>query len=225
MLNTPSDRELTPPYFRLIIGLIRPFPNFDLWFVKKLRRRAVELLKLKPGDRALDGGCGPGGSFPVLVDAVGTSGEVIGVEISPEVAINADKRVAARAWTNVRVIVGNAQTVELEGTFQGMLFFGAPDCYASPRALDNMIPHLARGGRVAIFGAKLSQRPTMRILNPLFQKAFSRATFASTPRLEVEPWSMLEQRLGKFDVQEYFFGIFFLAWGPVQPAAMNSGLS
>jgi ubiquinone/menaquinone biosynthesis C-methylase UbiE len=41
------------------------------------------------GDRVLDVGCGPGGSFPYLVHAVGQSGQVIGVEISPEISINA----------------------------------------------------------------------------------------------------------------------------------------
>ena len=179
----------------------------------------MELLQLKPGDRVLDGGCGPGGAFPYLVNAVGPSGEVVGVEISPEVATNARKRIAARGWTNTRLIEGDAATVALDGKFQGMVFFGAPDCYASPPALDNLLPHLEEGRRVVIFGAKLSRRPVLRVFNSLFQKAFSRATFSTTPQLEFEPWTLLEQRLGKFATQEYFFGIFFLAWGPVQAVA------
>ncbi|MGH9494042.1 MAG: SAM-dependent methyltransferase [Candidatus Sulfotelmatobacter sp.] len=213
------QRELTPAYFRLAVHLIRPFPNFDLWFMKSLRRKAVEKLQLKAGDRVLDGGCGPGGSFPYLVSAVGSSGEVVGVEISPEVAINAQRRIAARGWNNVRLIVGNAETVAVEGRFQGMVFFGAPDCYASPRALDNLIPHLGDGARVVLFGGKLSRHPVIRTFNSLWGKAFSRATFASTPQLDYEPWALLAQRLGRFEVREYFFGIFFLAWGPVAEGA------
>lgn len=216
-MNSSAQRELTPPYFRFVVRLIRPFPNFDLWFIKSLRRKAVALLQLKSGDRVLDGGCGPGGSFPYLVEAVGSSGEVVGVEISPEVAINARKRISARKWDNVQLVEANAETVALEGKFQGMVFFGAPDCYASPRALDNLIPHLAVGGRVVIFGGKLSRHPAIKALNSLWQKAFSRATFASTPQLDYEPWTPLAQRLGSLDVREYFFGIFFVAWGPVAP--------
>src|SRR5262249_32479759 len=103
--------------------------------------------------------------------------------------------------------------------FQGMVFFGAPDCYASPRALDNLIPHLAASGRVVVFGAKLSRHRVIRGLNSLLRKAFSRATFASTPQLDYEPWALLAQKLVPFEVFEYFFGIFFLAWGPMAPQA------
>jgi ubiquinone/menaquinone biosynthesis C-methylase UbiE len=88
-----DNRELTPPYARYLVRLIRPFPNFDVFFMKPFRRKAVQLLQLNPGDRVLDGGCGPGGSFPYLVEAVGPSGEVVGVEISPEIAINARWRI------------------------------------------------------------------------------------------------------------------------------------
>jgi cyclopropane fatty-acyl-phospholipid synthase-like methyltransferase len=56
--------------------------------VKSPRAEAVRLLRLNSGNRVLDGGCGLGGSFPYLADAVGPSGEVVGVEISPSVAEN-----------------------------------------------------------------------------------------------------------------------------------------
>jgi hypothetical protein len=97
-----------------------------------------------------------------------------------------------------------------------MVFFGAPDCYASPRILDNLLPHLAEHGRVAIFGAKLSRPAIFKTWNALFSKLFSQATFATTPPLEYEPWQLLQKRLGKFEVKQYSCGLFFLAWGPVQ---------
>ena len=69
---------------RYLARLIRPFPDFDFFFVKHLRARAVEKLRLRPGDRVLDLGCGPGASFPYLHESVTESGVVVGVEISPE---------------------------------------------------------------------------------------------------------------------------------------------
>jgi protein-L-isoaspartate O-methyltransferase len=211
-----DDRELTPPYARFLVHLIRPFPNFDVFFVKSLRRKAVQHLQLKPGDRVLDAGCGPGGSFPYLVDVVGPSGEVVGVEISPQMAINARRRIAARGWSNVRVIEGNVETIELEGKFKGMVMLGAPDVYASPRALDNLLPHLVEDGRVVIFGAKLLR--SSKKLSSLFRSAFSHLTFSSTPALDFEPLAQLEARIGKLQVREYVFGWMFMAWGSVKQA-------
>ena len=75
-------KDLTPPYGH-IARLLRSFPDFDPSFIRPARQKAVELLDLKEGDRVLDVGCGLGGSFPYLVSAVGQSGQVVGVEISP----------------------------------------------------------------------------------------------------------------------------------------------
>lgn len=216
MLNPTTNRDLTPPYFRVLARLLRPFPNFDLWFVKSMRREAVELLELKPGNRVLDAGCGPGGSFPYLAEAVGTTGEVTGIEISPDVAVNARNRIAARRWTNVDVVVGNCESVPLQGKYHAMLFLGAPDCFASPKALDNLLPHLEENGRIAIFGAKLTHRPSMAWANQLFRRGFARTTFDSTPQLDYQPWKVMEQRIGELEVKEYFDGMFFLASGPIR---------
>ena len=199
--------------------LIRPFPNFDLWFIKSMRRRVVDLLQLKTGNRVLDAGCGPGGSFPYLAEAVGPSGEVTGIEISPEVAVNARNRVAAKGWRNVDVVVGNCESVALKDKYHGMLFMGAPDCFASPKALDNLLPHLEENGRIVIFSAKLTRQRSMTWLNQLFRKSFASATFDSTPELDFEPWKLMEQRVGALEVREYFGGLFFLASGPGRPRA------
>jgi SAM-dependent methyltransferase len=211
------DSQLTPPYARYLVHLIRPFPNFDPSFIKPLRRKAVQLLQLKPGDRVLDAGCGPGGSFPYLVDAVGPPGEVVGVEISPEVAINARRRIEKNSWSNVQVMVADARTVELKGKFDGLLLFAAADVYASPTALANFFPYLKSGARVVAFGAKLSHRRSGKVLNP-FLRLLWKLSFSSTPAVNYEPWAPLKDPVDELHVQEYFFGCMFLAWG-----SMNAG--
>src|SRR5882672_10409553 len=110
----------TPPYGHLA-RLIRPFPDFDPSFIKPVRQRAVDLLDLNEGDRVLDVGCGPGGSFPYLVHTVGQSGQVVGIEISPVININARRRIEKNGWRNVEVIEADARTVRLPGTFDGLL--------------------------------------------------------------------------------------------------------
>jgi len=206
-------KDLTPPYGHLA-RLLRPFPDFDPSFIKPVRQKAVELLDLKEGDRVLDVGCGPGGSFPYLVRAVGQSGQVVGVEISPEISINARTRIEKNRWRNVEVIEAAAQEVHLTGTFDGLLMFAAADVYASEEALENIFPHLNEKARVAAFGAKLSSSRLGRILNPLLRLLFN-LSFSATPRPDYEPWRILAKRVENLDVEEYFLGLMFLTSGSV----------
>jgi SAM-dependent methyltransferase len=212
------NHELTPPYARYLVRVIRPFPNFDVFFIKSLRQKAVQLLQLKPGDRVLDVGCGPGGSFPYLVDAVGPSGEVVGIEISPETTINTRRRIEKNGWNNVKVMVADAREVKLDGKFDGLLMFAAPDIYASSQALDNLFPYLRDDARVVAFGAKLSRRRLGGIFNPFLRSMFSKLSFSSTPAPSYEPWVSLENRVDTLKVEEYFLGCMFLAWGPINAA-------
>jgi len=212
--------EQTPPYVHYLARLIRPFPNFDFFFIKSLRQASVDALRLQQGNRVLDVGCGSGGTFPYLVEAVGEYGEVVGIEISPEVAINAKKRIEVRRWSNVQVVQGDARTVTLNGEFDGLVLFAAPDVYASPQALANLLPHLKDNALVVAFGAKLSRRRLAGAFNLLFQ-SLMKLSFSSTPALNHEPWSVLEHWLVEVHVQEYFFGCMFMASGVKKPFGRN----
>lgn len=218
--NKGGNRELTPPYARCLVHLIRPFPDFDFFFMRSLRQQAVRHLQLKPGDRVLDAGCGPGGSVPYLVDAVGPAGEVVGVEISPEMAINARRRIRKNCWSNVRVVEADAKSVKLERRFDGMLLFAAADIYASPQALGNLIPYLRSGAGVAVFGAKLSRRGLGKVFNLLLRSLW-KLSFSSAPALNDKPWALLENNVHDLHIQEHCFGCMFLAWGSITGGAVS----
>ena len=208
-----EKRQLTPPYARYLVHVIRPFPDFDASFIKPVRQKAVELLDLKEGDRVLDVGCGPGSSFPYLVHAVGPSGQVVGVEISPEISINARRRIEKNGWRNVELIEADARTVHLTGTFDGLLMF-ATDVILLEEALENIFPHLRDNARVVAFGAKMVSHRLGRIWNPVLKMLF-KLTFSTTPRPDYQPSRMVAKRVEKLDVEEYFFGWMFLASGSV----------
>jgi protein-L-isoaspartate O-methyltransferase len=71
-------------------------------------------------------------------------GEVVGVEISPNLAAIANKRIEQEGWNNIHVVVGPAQTIALPGTFDGLLLFAAHEVLTSPEALDHLLAHLKR---------------------------------------------------------------------------------
>jgi SAM-dependent methyltransferase len=212
-----KNKSLTPAYGRYLISLTKPFPNFDFSFIKPVRQKAVELLHLRSGDRVLDAGCGPGGSFPFLVEAVGPLGQVVGVELSPAICVNARKRVENNGWKNVRVIETAAQTVVLDGTFDGLLMFAAPDVYDSEAALENIFPHLKQNARIVIFGAKFSRQRFGRILNPALRLVM-KLSHSSTPKPSYDACPLIARQLDEFEVKEYFFGLMFLASGTLRAA-------
>ncbi|MEO8650448.1 MAG: methyltransferase domain-containing protein [Acidobacteriota bacterium] len=208
----PGEKPTVPLYARSLVYLIRPFPNFDFSFVRPVRRLAVNLLALTPGDRVLDAGCGTGGSFPYLVEAVGTTGHVVGVEISPETCANTRRRIESNKWQNVELINAPAQTAKLSGKFDGLLMFAAPDVYASDEALDNIFPYLNDGARLVFFGAKVPDTRRGKTLGRVLQRIFA-AISTDVPHIEPAPWHTLEKRIGDIEVKEYFFGLMFLASG------------
>ena len=206
------NKTNTAPYVRYLGRLTGYFPNFDFGFIKPVRQKAVELLNLKAGERVLDVGCGSGGSFPYLVRAVGSAGEVTGVEISPESAKSARRRAEKNSWENVRVIESDAREVRLTNSFDGLLMFAAADIYASKDALENILPHLKENARVVAFGAKLSHHRFGRMLNPVLKTLF-KLSFSTTPKPDNEPWQTLENYVEGLKIKEYFFGLMFICAG------------
>ena len=139
---------------------------------------------------------------------------MVGVEISPEISVNARRRIAKNAWRNVHLIEAAARDVYLTGSFDGLLMFAAADVYASEEALENIFPYLRENARVAAFGAKLSSKGLGSSLNPVLRMLFN-LSFSTTPRPDYEPWRILAKRVEKLDVEEYFFGLMFLCSGSV----------
>jgi demethylmenaquinone methyltransferase/2-methoxy-6-polyprenyl-1,4-benzoquinol methylase len=59
-----------------IVSRLYPVPGYPLW---AQRRRAVRALRLRPGATVIDLACGTGQNFPLIEQAVGPDGRVLGV--------------------------------------------------------------------------------------------------------------------------------------------------
>ncbi len=78
------------------------------WLVTHHRSKASEReqmirdLELQPGSLVVDAGCGPGLWIPSLARAIGTTGRIIGVDISTEALVTAQRRSAGK-WYHKQV--------------------------------------------------------------------------------------------------------------------------
>jgi protein-L-isoaspartate(D-aspartate) O-methyltransferase len=66
-------------------------------------RAMLDLLEVEPGHRVLDVGCGSGWTTALLGELVGPEGEVVGVELVPELVARGRENLApyAMAWTRI----------------------------------------------------------------------------------------------------------------------------
>lgn len=108
------------------------------WFARAtasvggVRADCAGTLDLAPGDTVVEFGCGPGVNLPVLREAVGPEGRVVGVDITREMLERARVLVARRGWENVHLVRGDATTPPVQhadgvlATFVTSLF---PDPY------------------------------------------------------------------------------------------------
>ncbi|MCC6646784.1 MAG: methyltransferase domain-containing protein [Polyangiaceae bacterium] len=71
------------------------------------RQAAAERLALAPGQYVLDAGCGTGQSLDVLSPPVGSTGKVIGVDLSKGMLDAAKRRVASKGFGNVELAQGS----------------------------------------------------------------------------------------------------------------------
>jgi demethylmenaquinone methyltransferase/2-methoxy-6-polyprenyl-1,4-benzoquinol methylase len=123
-----------------------------------LRYRAIWNLELAPGDAVLDVACGTGLSFPILQDAIGPAGRLVGVELSPEMAALAQARIDRARWTNATLIVARMEDADLappRGPFDAVAFNFTHDVLQSEAALAKIFAACRPGARGAVAGSNL----------------------------------------------------------------------
>lgn len=87
----------------------------ERWVYRAGRRAGIALLAPDAGSVVIDLGCGTGLNFPALVDAVGPTGLVIGIDRSPDMLAMAQRRVDREGWGDrVRLLRVDAAELRAE---------------------------------------------------------------------------------------------------------------
>jgi ubiquinone/menaquinone biosynthesis C-methylase UbiE len=171
------------------------------------RRRAVTALGLKPGDTVLEIGAGTGRNFPYLVEAVGPTGTVIGIDASPGMLAEAGKLIERNGWSNVELLQQDATQLDVDREVDGVLFSLSYSAMPEPRpALARAWERLRPSSRVVVMDAGLTQGGPWRLLAPIARLLVKYAPGDAYS----DPWSDLAE-YGTVETKRFLLGFFYVS--------------
>ena len=175
-----------------------------------IRSKAVRTINLKPGDSVLEVGCGTGRNLKHLVNAVGPSGRVYGADISEGMLAQAKVLRERNSWRGVTLLHGDASALSLPEKINGVLFSLS---YATMIQRREVLRHawnqLKPGGRLVIMDARIPKGIVGRLYRPLAIWTLKRTVLGNP---DVDILEDLRQLTGKIDVEELFWGTYFIGW-------------
>jgi len=188
-------------------------PIYILGNEKRLRRETIGSLRLQPGQTVLDIACGTGRNFPLILEKIGASGKLIGVDYTSAMLARAQERVNREGWLNVELIQSDAALIDLERKFDAALCTLAMGVIPDYRAaLNRMLGHVKPGGWLAIADAKRSSGWNGFAFNWLAELL----GYGAAEVMSRRPWESLQEMLGDFHYKEWFSGFFYVAAGRAQ---------
>ena len=176
-----------------------------------IRRRAVAALELEEGAVVLDVACGTGLSFAPLEQAIGPSGRIVGLDLSPQMLERARSRCDRSGWDNVDLVETSIEEADLSAVEPDALLISfAHDVTQSPEALANVLGQARPGTRVAVVGAKWAAWWAPGMNSYLWTLA---AQYSTTFDGLARPWGRLSALVPDLHVETLLFGGAYLASG------------
>ena len=95
-----SHRETMTNYY----SVQSHFYDCTRWAFLYGRKRLIEKLDIRPGERVVEIGCGTGANFGAIQAGLRNTGELIGIDCSGPMLRKAEQRAQENGWSNVRLL-------------------------------------------------------------------------------------------------------------------------
>jgi ubiquinone/menaquinone biosynthesis C-methylase UbiE len=184
---------------------------------RALRRRAVEAMRLRPGDTVVDVGCGTGLNFPLIERAIGPAGRLVGVDLTNAMLERARRRIAAHGWRNVSVVHADVARFPFPAGVNAIVSTYALSLVAEcGEVVARGCAALAPGGRWVVLDTCLPTGPP-----GWMARALVRPFAGSGEWIARRPWETIQTAmradLTDFSVTDLYLGVLFLAAGTGAP--------
>jgi demethylmenaquinone methyltransferase/2-methoxy-6-polyprenyl-1,4-benzoquinol methylase len=196
-----------------ITSRLYPVPGYPQ---QTQRRRAVRTLELRPGDTVVDVACGTGQNFPMIEQAIGPDGRIVGVDLTDAMLAQAQDRVDTHGWRNVRLVQADAARfdfpTEVDAILSTYALTQVPGCGG---VIAQGAAALSGNGRWVVLDLKVPDRAPRRLAQV--------GIAAARPFGSIEDWvarrpwetirAAMQDELVDVSWTELFFGSAFLASG------------
>lgn len=202
ILNGEEVREL---YDRSATFYDRALAAYRLMGVDRQRNKVVRKLKLASGDTVFDLGCGTGANFSFLVEAVASTGRIIGVDLSGAMLERARKRAEENGWTNIQLIEADIREFAIPSDARGVIAAFALEMVPEyETAIERIAAALPLEGRLGLLGMKLPDRwPNWLVDAGIW---VNRPFGVSRNYATLRPWQAVSRHMSVIEFKQMYFG-------------------
>lgn len=184
------------------------------------RRMAVKALKLKQGDTVLDLACGTGINFPLYQQSIGPSGRIIGVDLTPAMLVQAQKRVKNNDWQNVALIHHDAATYRNTSTVDAVISTYAFSIFPNIEQVIKNVPNLLQPyGRFVLLELQIPSYWPKQLAK--IAVALMKPFALDDEWVKNRPWELIQRKIRQLfidvHVEERYFGLTYIISGEMSP--------
>ena len=180
--------------------------------INRYRQDTIASLHLRPGNVAVELGCGTGLNFQYVRRFIGPSGKLIGVDLTDSMLHVASARVEREGWANIELVEADIAQWEVpqdvHGVYSTLALTLVPEY---DDVIERAGRRLASGGRLAVFDMKEPHGWPHWLVR--FAAWLNRPFGVGLELADRHPWESIRRHLVEVQFREYYGGALYLSVG------------